>query len=100
MFKYQRPFRKGAKTDNEFASLWVKEIFYFTEDMFPTIHRRTLVVDYGEEELSPIDNAISSIETKNDELPLVLPVRPPCEFRQWSEPFLLVDVARESNHFL
>ncbi|ORZ40506.1 hypothetical protein BCR44DRAFT_1509724 [Catenaria anguillulae PL171] len=40
-FSVSRPFRKGAKTGNEFLDLWTEKTTYTTEDMFPHLLRRS-----------------------------------------------------------
>jgi len=68
MFVYSKPFRKGEKSNNEFADLWIKNSYFQTEDSFPTIHRRSQIISTTSREISPIDNAFESIHSKNNEL--------------------------------
>jgi len=68
-FVYAKPFRKGADDKaNEFKNLWIRKITYTTADSFPTIHRRTEILQVTQEELSPIENAVATINSKNSEL--------------------------------
>ncbi|EGG21230.1 SH3 domain-containing protein [Cavenderia fasciculata] len=66
-FLYSKPFRKN-KTGNEFGDLWIINNYYILQDSFPTIHRRSEIVRRYEVELSPIDNAVNSVMSKNTEL--------------------------------
>jgi dedicator of cytokinesis protein 3 len=68
MFLHSRSIRKEKKGDNEFKSVWVMNAFLETEDHFPGVRRRSLIIGSTEIELSPIDNAINVIESKNDQL--------------------------------
>lgn len=49
-------------------TLWVTKTYIFTKDSFPTNRRRCEVVDRKEVSLSPIENALSAMVTKNMEL--------------------------------
>ena len=54
-FVYDRPVQKGSKEEikqNEFASLWLEKTFYVTESAFPTIHRRSKIVETRIKEVS------------------------------------------------
>ena len=68
VFLYSRPFRKNKKSSNEFKDLWVCNMYSITEDAFPTIHRRSEIIQKLEVMVSPIDNALNSILEKNKEL--------------------------------
>jgi dedicator of cytokinesis protein 3 len=67
VFLYSRPFKK-TKSSNEFRDLWICNYYYITEDSFPTIHRRSKILKQNEIILSPIDNAVNTIQEKNKEL--------------------------------
>ncbi|KAJ5071902.1 dedicator of cytokinesis [Anaeramoeba ignava] len=68
-FMYSKPFRKSKeKSSNEFKDLWLRNTFFITEDAFPGIKRRTTVIEKQIIEVSPIENAINSVNEKNDEL--------------------------------
>lgn len=70
-FTYSRPFRKGPKTGNEFADLWIEQT-----DMeavyFPGTLRRGEVKKCTQCERSPIENAIQTVRAKNAELRAIL----------------------------
>jgi hypothetical protein len=72
LFSYKRVFRKGAKTDNEFETLWVKNFTHLVEEAMPGMLGRCLIVDRPEREecveISPIENAITAVDEKNEEL--------------------------------
>ncbi|KAJ5077789.1 dedicator of cytokinesis [Anaeramoeba ignava] len=69
VFLYSKPFRKSKeKSDNEFKDLWLKNTYLITDKSFPTIKRRTLVKEKIIVEISPVKNAIKSVQEKNHEL--------------------------------
>uniref|UniRef100_A0A5F8G6Z5 Dedicator of cytokinesis 5 n=1 Tax=Monodelphis domestica TaxID=13616 RepID=A0A5F8G6Z5_MONDO len=62
-FQYSRPFRKGEKDpDNEFATLWIERTTYTTAYTFPGI------LKWFEEEISPLENAIETMELTNEKI--------------------------------
>ncbi|KYQ89326.1 SH3 domain-containing protein [Tieghemostelium lacteum] len=71
-FLYSKPFKKNksdkSNPSNEFKDLWITNYYYFIQDTFPTIHRRSEIIKRTEIELAPIDNAVNSIIGKNVEL--------------------------------
>jgi len=69
-FTYSKPFRKDKdkKPENEFEGMWIKNTHFQTNDMFPTIRRRSEVVRMWESETNPLENAINILQTKNEEL--------------------------------
>jgi len=82
VFVYSKPFKKTlVKSNNEFKDLWVRNTFYFTEDTFPTVQRRSIIVRQETTELSPIECAYKTILEKNKELKDLIekhsPERPP-----------------------
>lgn len=76
MFVYSKPVRVGRKiSTNEFSviidnrsltwqDLGLSKTFLTTEFQFPSIYRRSAIVKKETRVLSPIENAISSIEAK------------------------------------
>ena len=69
-FSYSRPFHKGQRDrDNEFATLWIERTIIETRESFPGILQWFPVVDppivY---ELTPLDNAIETMEKANDQV--------------------------------
>ncbi|XP_072561850.1 dedicator of cytokinesis protein 5 isoform X1 [Paramormyrops kingsleyae] len=68
-FQYSRPFRKGAKDpDNEFATMWIERTTYFTCYRFPGILKWFEVKSISGEEISPLRNAIETMEMANERL--------------------------------
>jgi len=67
IFSYRQPFKK-TKTDNEFRDLWTRLYLYQTEDIVPSIIRRTRITNVVVREVSPIENAVESMILKNREL--------------------------------
>ncbi|KAJ6249400.1 dedicator of cytokinesis [Anaeramoeba flamelloides] len=68
IFVYLKPFFKGKDKKNEFKSLWIRKDYYILNGAFPSSHRRIEIKEHRIIELSPIQNAIGSLETKNNEL--------------------------------
>eukprot|EP00736_Rhodelphis_marinus_P004252 Rmarinus@m.2576 len=68
VFFFSRTYRKTkGKIANEFTDMWTANTFLVTRDSFPTIRRRSLIVDVHEHTLSPVENAIVNLEQKNEE---------------------------------
>jgi dedicator of cytokinesis protein 1 len=69
-FIYSRPFHKGMKDkENEFASLWIERTEITTREAFPGILQWFPIVEpplvY---ELTPLENAIETMQKANDSL--------------------------------
>jgi dedicator of cytokinesis protein 3 len=47
---------------------WTEKTYYTTEDTFPTVLRRSQVVEMQIVEISPVDNALYEVEQKTKEL--------------------------------
>ncbi|XP_066570294.1 dedicator of cytokinesis protein 5 [Amia ocellicauda] len=68
-FQYSRPFRKGEKNpDNEFATMWIERTTYITAYKFPGILKWFEVKSVSVEEISPLQNAIETMEMANEKL--------------------------------
>ncbi|XP_076740478.1 dedicator of cytokinesis protein 3 isoform X3 [Maylandia zebra] len=68
-FRYDRPFHKGPKDrDNEFKSLWIERTTLILTHPLPGISRWFEVEKRELVEVSPLENAISVVENKNQEL--------------------------------
>ncbi|CAG8443325.1 12058_t:CDS:2 [Acaulospora colombiana] len=70
-FSYSRPVNKnpdGVKSSNEFLNLWTEKTIMISEDYFPTVLRRSEIIQTTVIEVSPIENAVSAMKTKNREL--------------------------------
>ncbi|TNM89956.1 hypothetical protein fugu_004190 [Takifugu bimaculatus] len=68
-FQYSRPFRKGEKDpDNEFATMWIERTTYITAYRFPGILKWFEVKSVSVEEISPLENAIETMEMANEKL--------------------------------
>ena len=63
-FSYNRVFRKGPKSDNEFVNLYSEITTLKCETPLPGVLTRSLVVESTTKELSPVENAINSLEEK------------------------------------
>uniref|UniRef100_A0A3Q2T550 Dedicator of cytokinesis 5 n=1 Tax=Fundulus heteroclitus TaxID=8078 RepID=A0A3Q2T550_FUNHE len=68
-FQYSRPFRKGEKDpDNEFATMWIERTTYISAYRFPGILKWFEVKSVSVEEISPLMNAIETMEMANEKL--------------------------------
>ncbi|XP_076849032.1 dedicator of cytokinesis protein 5 isoform X2 [Brachyhypopomus gauderio] len=68
-FQYSRPFRKGEKDpENEFATMWVEKTTYITAYRFPGILKWFEVKSVSVDEISPLQNAIETMELANEKL--------------------------------
>ncbi|KAK1154391.1 dedicator of cytokinesis protein 5-like [Acipenser oxyrinchus oxyrinchus] len=68
-FQYSRAFRKGEKDpDNEFATMWIERTSYLTAYKFPGILKWFEVKSVSIEEISPLENAIETMELTNEKL--------------------------------
>uniref|UniRef100_A0A8C4HLF0 Dedicator of cytokinesis 5 n=1 Tax=Dicentrarchus labrax TaxID=13489 RepID=A0A8C4HLF0_DICLA len=68
-FQYSRPFRKGEKDpDNEFATMWIERTTYITAYRFPGILKWFEVKSVSVEEISPLANAVETMEMANEKL--------------------------------
>ncbi|KAM6953621.1 dedicator of cytokinesis 2 [Aplochiton taeniatus] len=68
-FHYSRPVRKGpVDPDNEFASMWIERTTFITCYKLPGILRWFEVDDTKHSTLSPLENAIETMESANDKI--------------------------------
>uniref|UniRef100_H3BAQ7 Dedicator of cytokinesis 5 n=1 Tax=Latimeria chalumnae TaxID=7897 RepID=H3BAQ7_LATCH len=68
-FQYSRPFRKGEKDpDNEFATMWIERTTFTTAYKFPGILKWFEVKHISSEEISPLENAIETMEMTNEKI--------------------------------
>ncbi|XP_077357788.1 dedicator of cytokinesis protein 3-like isoform X5 [Festucalex cinctus] len=68
-FRHERPFHKGPKDpDNEFKSLWIERTTLSLAHPLPGISRWFEVDKRELVEVSPLENAVSVVENKNQEL--------------------------------
>ncbi|XP_010287149.1 PREDICTED: dedicator of cytokinesis protein 1-like, partial [Phaethon lepturus] len=68
-FEYSRPVRKGEKNpDNEFANMWIERTVYVTAYKLPGILRWFEVKSVFMVEISPLENAIETMQLTNDKI--------------------------------
>jgi dedicator of cytokinesis protein 3 len=71
-FSFTRPVRKESRAltrvVNDFINLWTEKTILICEDAFPTVLRRSEIVEVRIIELSPIENALQAVETTTQEL--------------------------------
>jgi dedicator of cytokinesis protein 3 len=66
LFSCSRQFNRPGRDSKD--ELWEEKTYFTTEETFPTVLRRSEVVDIQIAEISPVQNAISEIELKTKEL--------------------------------
>ncbi|GAA5832812.1 hypothetical protein JCM11251_005773 [Rhodosporidiobolus azoricus] len=71
-FSFTRPLSKDSdgrsRSANDFTSLWTEKTVLICEDTFPTVLRRSEVVEIRLIEISPVENALKDVESKRHEL--------------------------------
>ncbi|XP_015202316.1 dedicator of cytokinesis protein 1 isoform X1 [Lepisosteus oculatus] len=68
-FQYSRPVRKGEKDpDNEFANMWIERTTYVTAYKLPGILRWFEVRSVSMVEISPLENAIETMQLTNEKI--------------------------------
>uniref|UniRef100_A0A8C5Q6X1 Dedicator of cytokinesis 1 n=1 Tax=Leptobrachium leishanense TaxID=445787 RepID=A0A8C5Q6X1_9ANUR len=68
-FQYSRPFRKGEKDpDNEFANMWIERTTFSIAYKLPGILRWFEVKSTSTIEISPLENAIETMQLTNEKI--------------------------------
>ncbi|XP_072573617.1 dedicator of cytokinesis protein 2 [Paramormyrops kingsleyae] len=68
-FHYSRPVRKGSvDPDNEFASMWIERTTFYTAYKLPGILRWFEATSISHTTISPLENAIETMETTNEKI--------------------------------
>uniref|UniRef100_A0AAQ6ADD2 Dedicator of cytokinesis 2 n=1 Tax=Amphiprion ocellaris TaxID=80972 RepID=A0AAQ6ADD2_AMPOC len=68
-FHYSRPVRKGpVDPNNEFASMWIERTTFTTVYKLPGILRWFEATDMKHTTLSPLENAIETMDSTNDKI--------------------------------
>ncbi|XP_043919982.1 dedicator of cytokinesis protein 1-like [Protopterus annectens] len=68
-FSYSRPFSKGPKDpENEFATMWIDRTTFCTAYTLPYIHRWFEVISIVTTTISPLENAIETMQATNDKI--------------------------------
>ena len=70
LFSYSRPFTKAslAEENPHFRDIWTEKTYLTTEETFPTVLRRSEVVELQVVVISALDSALLDVETRNKEL--------------------------------
>ncbi|KAJ7714176.1 C2 domain in Dock180 and Zizimin proteins-domain-containing protein [Mycena maculata] len=66
LFSSSRQIKKITRTGTE--ETWIEKTYFTTEEVFPTVLRRSEVVGLEIVEISPVENALSEVELKTKEL--------------------------------
>ncbi|RVE59766.1 hypothetical protein OJAV_G00191790, partial [Oryzias javanicus] len=68
-FQYSRPVRKGENDpDNEFANMWIERTTFTTAYKLPGILRWFEVKSVSTEEISPLENAMETMQLTNEKI--------------------------------
>ncbi len=70
LFSYSRPFTKATLGDEKphFRDVWTEKTYLTTEETFPTVLRRSEVVELEVVVISALETALLDVETRNKEL--------------------------------
>jgi dedicator of cytokinesis protein 3 len=66
LFSSSRQVKKAARDGTE--EVWLEKMYFTTEEIFPTVLRRSEVVQVQVAEISPLENALNEVELKTKEL--------------------------------
>lgn len=66
IFSSSRQIRKTTRDGTE--EIWTEKTYYTTEEVFPTVLRRSEVINVEVIEISPLENALQEVEEKTKEL--------------------------------
>lgn len=67
-FSHTKPFNKDNVDPSDTVRMWIEKTFLVCEDAFPTVLRRSEILEIRVLEISPIENAILMTEQKTREL--------------------------------
>lgn len=72
IFTYVKPYRKnktkGESQADMIKDVWTDNLFYVTKDVIPSITRRVEIVKRDVISVTPLENALKSMEEKNTEM--------------------------------
>ena len=66
MFSYSRPIPKSARDGTE--EVWIEKTYLTTEEYFPTVLRRSEVIQTQVDNVSPVETALLEVEQRTREL--------------------------------
>ncbi|KAK0461408.1 uncharacterized protein EV420DRAFT_1619788 [Desarmillaria tabescens] len=66
LFSSSRQVKKLGRDGSD--EIWVEKTYFTTEETFPTVLRRSQVIELEVVELSPVENALTEVETKTKDL--------------------------------
>ncbi|KZV88707.1 cytoplasmic protein [Exidia glandulosa HHB12029] len=67
-FSISRPYNKTGAQPAQFQDVWTEKTYFLTEEAFPTVLRRSEVIDVRVAHVSPLEGAIQDLEGKTKEL--------------------------------
>lgn len=70
IFSCTRSFTKDVINDDKphYRDLWTEKTYFTTEESFPTVLRRSEIIEIQVVEISPLDNALLDVEQKTKDL--------------------------------
>jgi dedicator of cytokinesis protein 3 len=70
VFSCTRSFTKEAVNEEKphYRDIWTEKTYFTTEESFPTVLRRSEVIEFQVVEITPLDNALLDVEQKTKEL--------------------------------
>jgi hypothetical protein len=70
VFSCTRSFTKDAVNEEKphYRDVWTEKTYFTTEESFPTVLRRSEIIEIQVVEISPLDNALLDVEQKTKEL--------------------------------
>ena len=67
-FSISRQYNKTDAQPPQFQDIWTEKTYFLTEEAFPTVLRRSEVIDVRVAHVSPVEGAIQDLEQKTKEL--------------------------------
>ncbi|KIJ49358.1 hypothetical protein M422DRAFT_161378 [Sphaerobolus stellatus SS14] len=63
VFSSSNPIVKTVNADGE-EETWIEKLYYTTEEIFPTVLRRSEIIDTANIEISPLEHALTEVEQR------------------------------------
>ncbi|EJD42755.1 cytoplasmic protein [Auricularia subglabra TFB-10046 SS5] len=67
-FSISRQYNKTGAQPPQFQDIWTEKTYFLTEEAFPTVLRRSEVIDVRIAHISPLEGAIQDLDQKTKEL--------------------------------
>lgn len=63
-----RQYNKTGRQPPQYQDVWTDKTYFITEEVFPTVLRRSEVIEIRVEDISPLESALQDLEQKSKEL--------------------------------